>query len=375
METRFTVDQKSLIALLGSMQPMCTKRTTLDTTGSILFNVGHKELVLKGTDLEISLQMSYLLEDASVDEPFSFLVSGKRIFEVVKELEGTISLTLHNQQLTIQAGSVYVSLHIKDAQEFPPFPERIENLMQVDASIFLKFINSVAFLIPQNNANPALNGLLMEIGAQGLTMTTTDGHCLAQVSAQTYSLEESRQWLLPRRAVFEIKKVIETAQDQTIFIGTCGNQLVFSGGSFNFFTKLLADQFPSYAAVLDKEGFTPACADRLHLVKTLRRSACLLSGQFIATQFNFSPDCLDVSMHNKEVGLLEEKVPLHRFDGARLDIRFYAPYLLNGLQSFSDEEITFYLKGTLSPIIFESKIADGHLVYLVMPVSSNTMAS
>lgn len=372
METRFTVDQKSLLALLSSMQPMCTKRTTLDTTGFISFNVGHRELVLKGTDLEISLQASYPLEDVSIDEPFSFLVSGKRIFEVVKELEGEITLTLHNQQLTIQAGSVYVSLHIKDAQEFPPFPERIENLMQLDASVFLKFLNSVAFLIPQNNANPALNGLLMEIGANGLTMTTTDGHCLAQVSAAAYCLEEPRHWLLPRRAVFEIKKVVETSQEQTIFLGTCGNQLVFSGTSFNFFTKLLADQFPSYAAVLSRDEFKPASADRIHLVKTLRRSACMLSGQFIATQFNFSQEGLEVVMHNKEVGLLEEKVPLRRFDGARLDIRFYAPYLLNGLQSLADDEVTFFLKGTVNPIIFESNIADGRLTYLVMPVSSNT---
>ena len=39
-------------------------------------------------------------------------------------------------------------------------------------------LNKVAFLIPQNNANPALNGLYLEISHTDLKMTTTDGHCL-----------------------------------------------------------------------------------------------------------------------------------------------------------------------------------------------------
>lgn len=88
MKKKFIVDQKSLFAILSSMQPICSKRTALDITGSILFYVGQKELVLKSTDLEISLQSSCMLDESEFDEPVSFLVSGRRIFEVVKELEG-----------------------------------------------------------------------------------------------------------------------------------------------------------------------------------------------------------------------------------------------------------------------------------------------
>lgn len=372
MNNRFTVNQKSLMTILASMQPMCTKRTALDATSSILFEVGHKELILKATDLEISLQSSYTLDDSAIQEPSSFLVSGRRIFELVKELDGMIEFNIDGTQLGLRAGSVNLSLNIKDAQEFPPFPERIENLMQFDAGFLLKLLNNVAFLIPQNNANPALNGLLMEVSKTGLLMTTTDGHCLAQVCSQRYNLEEPRTWLMPRRAVFEIKKLLEGLEEPTVFVGTCGSQLVFSGSTFNFFTRLLADPFPSYEAVLQRDDFAPATVDRGALIKTLRRSACLLSGQFIATNFGFSPERINVSMHNKEVGKLEEEVPLTRFEGARLDIRFYAPYLLNGLQAFSEDQVGFYLKGSVNPIIFESMHEDMRLLYLVMPVSATT---
>lgn len=290
----FVVDQKPFMGILSSMQPICTKRTTLDATSYILFQVGHKELVLKGTDLEISLQASYIFKDGDIAEPRSFLVPGRRIFDLVKELDGEIKITVDASQLKLNAGTARLALHIKDAQEFPPFPERIENLMELDAPFLLDMISKVAFLVPQNNANPALNGLLLEISENQTKMTSTDGHCLAQVSTDKYKLDEPKKWLLPRRAIFEVKKILEASSDKTVFLGVCNNQLVFSGESFNFFTKLLVDSFPEYNAILNKEGFVAAKVDRTHLIKTLRRSSCLLSGQFIATQFAFKPEALNV---------------------------------------------------------------------------------
>ena len=369
MAHTFTIDQKTMLTLLSAMQPICTKRTTLDATSSIFFHIGHRELVLKATDLEISLQANCMLESSDIAEPQSFLVSGKRIFDLVKELYDEITFTFEDNQLSLQSDQVQLSLNIKDAESFPSFPERIENLMHLDAAFLVDMLEKVAFVIPQNNANPALNGLLLELSPQGLTMTTTDGHCLAQVHAAGITLEHEKKWLLPRRAIFEIKKILENNTSKIIFIGICGNQLVFSGESFNFFTKLLVDQFPQYQAILQKTEFVPASVDRSHLVKTLRRSACLLSGQFLATKFAFDKELLQVAIQNKEVGKLQEALPLHGFSGNQLDIRFYAPYLLNGIQAFTDPHITFYLKSPSKPIIFESAQEKYTMTYLVMPVS------
>ena len=370
MAEKFVVEQKPLLSILSSMQPICSKRTTLDATTSILFNVGPKELILKSTDLEISLQSSYGLSECTLTENKTFLVSGKRLFDIVKELDDTITFTIKKSQLALTSGAVHLDLNIKDADEFPPFPERIENLMQLDSEFVLGLLDKVAFLIPQNNANPALNGLYLEITKDHLMMTTTDGHCLAQIQTGKYTLEEPKNWLLPRRAILELKKILESSKEKNVFLGTCGNQLVFSGESFNFFTKLLVNPFPEYKAILDKQGFTPAIIDRGSLVKTLRRSSCLLSGQFIATSFEFKPENVAVSMHNKEVGKLDENLELKEFEGAELAMKFYAPYLLSGLNAFSDEKVKFYLHNAAKPIIFETEETDKYnLTYLVMPVS------
>lgn len=367
---KFTVEKKTLLPLLAAMQPICTKRTTFDATSSLYFQVGQRELVIKSTDLEVSLQASCMLEESTFTETVTFLVAGRRIFDIVRELEGIITFELVNHTLNLRAHGVNLSLNIKAAEEFPAFPERIENLMNIATKDLTELLESVSFLIPQNNSNPGLNGLFVEVSPEGLTMTATDGHCLAQSSSKVYSLAHARSWLIPRRAIFELKKLLETFGDQNVFVGICSHQLVFSGEIFNFFTKLLVTPFPEYRPILEKNSFVPARIDRNQFIKTLRRSACLLSGQFLATKFTFTPDRLKVALYNKEVGSLEEELAIAGFEtNNELELRFYTPYLLNGLQVLPEEGLRFYLKNNAKPIIFESTKEDVQIIYLVMPVS------
>jgi DNA polymerase III subunit beta len=369
MNGSFIIDQKALLAPLNAMQSMCCKRTTIEATSYILFHIGHKELILKATDLEISLQAHCAILNDQPYESSSFLVHGKRLFDLVRELEGEISCTLQKNQLFLQTQDSQLALNIKDTESFPPFPERIENLLHIDSSLLIELLNKVSFLIPQNNANPSLNGLLLEISSQGLVMTTTDGYCLAQVTSVKCQLAERKQWLLPRRAVLELKKILETTAKQGhVFLGICGNQIVISGEHFNFFTRLLNDQFPQYQAILQKDDFIPAKLDKERLVKALRRSSCFLSGQFLATKFSFLDRLLVLSLENKDVGVMREELPMDEGE-TTLDIRFYTPYILNGLQSFDEKTLVCYLKNTTKPIIFQSVKDDYSLTYLVMPVS------
>lgn len=369
MNTHFSVEKEQIFPLLSSLQPLCTKRTTVDATSHVLLHIGNRELVVKGTDLEVSLQASCSIKECSCIESETFLVPGKRIFDIVKELDGIVSCSIENNQLVLQTENIDLRLAIKNAEEFPPFPERIENLIHLEANDLLAFLEKVAFIIPQGNSNVALNGLFLEIGPGGMTMTATDGHSLAQVHSKKYTLEEQKSWLMPRRAVFELKKLIENSGDTAVFVGMCDGHLVFSGELFNFFTRLIAQPFPEYKPVLEREGFLKGKVDRLHLIKTLKRSACLLSGQFVATRFMFNPDNLHVAFSNKGVGTLDERLLLTDFEGENFEIRFYAPYILDGLHALTDEKATFYLKNNTKPLIFESTNEVFSMLYLVMPVS------
>jgi len=366
----FIVDQKALHAVLSAMLPICSRRTTLDVTASIFFQIRPREVIIKSTDLEVALQASCPVEQISpITEPISFLVNGKRITDIVKELEGSITCTMTKNQLSLTTQAGLVNLNVMSADQFPPFPEKIENLTTITSATLAELLKSVAFVIPSQHTNAALTGLLWEIGPEGVLMTATDGHCLSQVRSSNMSIENAHQWIVPRRAVVEIQKLIDTMDEKCLFVGICGKQLVISGEWFNFFTKVLVGPFPNYKPVLQRDAFVPAKVDRQQFVKTVRRAASLLSGQFVAAQFMFQPKSLNVTMNNKEVGTLTEDIPLS-YDGEPCEMRFYAPYLLSGLSVFQDDTVELFLKSTTKPIIFESTRPTGlHLTYLVMPVA------
>ena len=365
----FMINQSIVFSLLSSMQPICNKRTPLESTENILFSITPRELTIKATDMEISLQSTAEIE-SSVSEALSFLVPGKRIFDIVKEMDGDILFTVQGNALHLHAGNIDLSLNIKSAQDFPAFPERIENMMHIDAQFLVNLLNKVAFLIPSNNSNTALNGLLFEIDNKSMSMVATDGHSLARITTTKYTLPDKHKWLLPKRAVLELKKIIEVGATEQVFLGLCGSQLVFSGLNFNFFTKLIASPFPEYAPVLDKQGFMPARVHRGDFSRTLKRTGCLLAGQFLSTTFTFTKDSLDVKLSNKEVGSLKESLPLVAFEGTAVESRFYSPYLLNGLQVLSGDTVHFHIKNSMKPIIFDDTHDEYSFTYLVMPVSA-----
>ena len=95
----------------------------------------------------------------------------------------------------------------------------------------------------------------------------------------------------------------------------------------------------------------------------------MLSVQFLATRFMFDSHKVHVSLHNKEVGKCDEFLTLQNYTGPDMDIRFFAPYILSGMQVLQEEYTTFFLKNSSKPIMFESNLSRYQVIYLVMPVS------
>lgn len=369
----FFIDKHVIFATLQSVQPICSKRTALDITANILVQVFPTELVLRATDLEISFQASFAI-DSTLTETFQFSVHARRLMELVKDLDGNLSLSWNGSSLSISSDKnpdVGIVLATAPAENFPAFPERIENLIDIDAQFLRSAINQVDPLIPSGNANSALNGLLIEFNQEGLSFVATDGHSLAQLKTEKYTLSDSYEWIIPKKAVGELKKTLDLTNPARIFLGICAGQLVFSGGNFNFFTRLIADKFPNYKPILDHTDFSVGQIDKAALCSTLRRANSLLAGKFISAKFKFEKNFVEINLENKEIGSLKERVPLTNFDSTPITCGFYAPYVLTAIAQISQETVRFLIKQGVSPLFFEFTFNDISAIYLIMPVVNN----
>jgi DNA polymerase-3 subunit beta len=384
MKLVFFLDQKSLSSVLALIQNICTKKTALESTSNVLFLVGDsQEVIIRATDLDISLQFS-LPAKIYVAEAQSLLVNAKRLYDFVKDLSSLIKFSYDGTTLAINYGEddaldpdFSLTLLTTDPETFPAFPERIENVINLDAS-FLQFaLNKTAPLIPTANPNPAINCLLLDFDQSGLNLVATDGHSLAMVRNTNYSLSESKSWTLPRKSVFELKKVVDSFlsssfskenSGQELFFGFCKGQVVFSGPNFNFFTRLIADPFPNYKPLLDFQDFQKGQILLSALSPLLKRVGYLLSGRFIPALFSFDNNHVKVFFQNPESGSISEQISFLPLSKINLEIKFYTPYLLAVSSAFEHGDVDFFIKSSTQPIFFHQDLNGYSLTYLVMPV-------
>lgn len=370
----FTIEKKTLFSALQAVQPICSRRTTIDVTANVFMHVSPTELVLRATDLEISFQASFQIM-STLTEHFQFTVHAKRLMDLIKDLDGNLRFSWDGRVLSIGSDlnkDLGITLSTSPTESFPTFPERIENLIDIDAQFLRLSINQVDQIIPSGNANPSLNGLLMQFNTDGLSLVATDGHSLARIKTDKYSLSEPKEWVIPKRAISELKKTLDLSEPERIFLGICAGQLVFSGGNFNFFTRLIADSFPDYRPVLERKDFVSGTVDKALFCSMLKRACCLLAGKFISAKFCFSKDSFEIVLNNKEIGSLKERISAVCQTGQTISSNFYSPYVLTAVQQLNSETVNFMIKEGVAPLFFDSSSDGIQATYLIMPVVSNS---
>lgn len=384
MKLQFALDQRQLSSVLALVQNICSRKTSLAVTSDIFFSINEaSEVILRVTDLEICLQF-VLPAFVTLKQEASFLVNAKRLYDFVRDLSDQVFFSFDGAKLFLNYGSgdttnidpnFHVSLLTSDPTSFPAFPERIENILNLDAS-FLQFaLDKAASLVPQSSSNSAINGLLLDFDSTSAKFVATNGHSLVLVKSTAKTLSQPRSWTLPRKSVTELKKLVDTVLDFSInkgpidlFLGVCNGYLVFSGENFTFFTRLVADAFPSYSSILSFQDFFKGNLSWKNLVPLLKRAGYLLDGKFISSNFDFSNARLKVSVSNPDCGAFSESVAFQPLGDFSVSANFYTPYILAAASVFEERDVDFYIKGPNSPLYFSAEIQDNSLLYLVMPV-------
>lgn len=384
MKLVFTLDQKSLALVLGLVQNICGKKTPLEATACVLFTMGEtQEVIVRVTDLETSLQF-ILPAEIFVAEAQSVLVNARRLFDFVKDLSSTIRFSYDGTTLSINYGSneawdpdFHLNLCTMDPTSFPAFPDKIENVINLETAFIQSSLDKVINLIPQNNINSSINGLLLDFDTEALNLVATDGHSLILIKNPSFNLSEPRAWTLPKKAVSELKRVLDAFVDlaksttmsyEEVFLGICKGQVVFSGANFNFFTRLVAEPFPNYKAALNYESFSKGSLALSTLSPILKRVGYLLSGKFLPAEFLFKNNHLKVSFDNPDSGKFSEIMALEPKVALDCSLKFYSPYVLSCCSVFDNVVVDFYIKSKTSPIFFKQDFPSFSMVYLIMPI-------
>jgi len=365
-----TVSKFELLRELTATQGVVERKTTIPILSNYLFEASGDKLSLTATDLDLSLRTSC---SAKVKKDGACAIPARKLYDYVKLLPDadiTIRL-LENHWVSIRCGrsnTKMVGMARSNFPSLPVFPSA--GVIKIPAAVLRSMIAKTGFAIASEESRYTLNGALMVLKPESITMVATDGHRLAHVERSGEKFEGvsgEMKTLIPKKAMDELKSLLDS-EVETIDFAKDESTLFFRVGPRLLTSRQLTGQFPNYEAVLPKDISKSIALHGEELGAAIARVAQFADERSRAVRLRLEKSELKISASSTETGESEDSIEV-AYDGEPMAIGFNAQYLTDFIKATGSCEVKLELKdaqsaGQLRPAEGE----DYKYRYIVMPM-------
>ena len=363
----FEVMRQALMTPLKMIAGVVERKQVTPILGHILLKIQDKQLTLTATDNEIELKYHMPIEAGDDGE---MTLPALKLYDICRALgnDAKISVTLKEQRAMIKSGRGRFSLMTLSTKDFPDSDSLIADLeFSVTQNTLRYLLNKTQFAIAQQDARPALNGLLIEISENKLNFVATDGHRMA-FATEVFSVlseEQKTRILLPRKMVLELLKILNDSEDM-IKVSLNQQQVCFQLPDLRLTSRLIDRPYPDYDVILATESTMQICINGQQLKQVLQRVAILYDEKFKGVRLAFSNNLLSISASNPEHEQATDELDIV-YDGDKFEVGFNVVYLLDALACIDTPDIELHLSGASSSCFICPKDKDNPK-YVIMPM-------
>src|SRR5438477_4006275 len=211
----FTGSKRDLVRELSLSQGVVEKKTTIPILSNVLLEASGDRITLTATDLELGIRCSC---PARVKKEGAGTVPARKLLDYVRLLqEGDVNMKfLENHWASITSGRSRTRIAGMSRESYPELPVMPEPMAELPMKTLAAMIARTSFAISMEESRFTLNGSLMLVRPEGLTMVATDGHRLAYVQAaqaDSGTTDKAFRALIPRKAMGELVKLGDDAGD------------------------------------------------------------------------------------------------------------------------------------------------------------------
>lgn len=368
MKIEVTLD--NIARALNSISRVTGIRSTLPILNNVLLKTEKGRLQLSVTDLEIGATTWI---GAKIEKEGAFTVPARLLTEYVAAGTGkTIRLEKKEAQLSVQTDQGEATIKGLPADEFPLIPETENSPLFTLATPLLKeALKKTVGACAQDEARPALSGVLFWKKAGLVRLTATDSYRLAEVQIalpprEGSKTEQETKIIVPQRAVTELVRLLENG-DNEISVVVSEAQSLFRAPSFLLVSRLIAGEFPNYIDIIPDKEQTRLKVETKELQRAVKVAALFARevGNHITLVAHPSGG-LTVRAASPQIGENETKLAAS-VSGEELTVAFNARYLTEALGSINSKMTDIALTGKTSPAVFREE-DNSSFLHLVMPL-------
>jgi DNA polymerase III subunit beta len=232
-------------------------------------------------------------------------------------------------------------------------------------------IAKTGFAIASEESRYTLNGALMVLKPESITMVATDGHRLAHIERGGEKFEGvsgELKTLVPKKAMDELRSLLDSTDAETIEFAKDESTLYFRIGPRLLTSRQLTGQFPNYEAVLPKDNSKSVTLAGNELSAAISRVAQFADERSRAVRLRLEKGEVKLSASSTETGESEDTIETS-YQGDSLTVGFNAQYILDFLKAVGAGDVKLEFKdaqsaGQLRPADSE----DYKYRYIVMPM-------
>ena len=320
------------------------------------------------TDYELSLVEQV---EAEITEPGSICVNAKKVFDIVKELQGEDVKIRSTEQLwiNITCGSSEMRLPSVEVGLYPQTVlEDLPQSVTISVDDLKQCIDMTLFAAITNESRRNLMGVcLSSTSDQQTRWLSTDGHRLAQIlkSVDDLNFSEDKEVIVPRKALTEVRRTADLF-GQTVVISFDERVMQFTGGRISFKTRLIEGKFPNCDPIIPKDNTMEIIVNRESFINSLRIVSSISSEKLRPVKLLISQGVLKLESEKADYGEVVDEIEIG-YEGDPFQIGFNSRYLLDVLIVIESEDIKLECKNSMSPTIIKSTV-DESFLSVIMPL-------
>jgi DNA polymerase-3 subunit beta len=362
-----TSSKQQLLIPLLTVAGAVDKKQSTPLLSNILMTLTGQQLLLTATDLEI--EITARVPCITLKDSGAITVPAKKMVDIVRSLDddSNPSFKFHDNHLSIRAGRSLFKLATLSAAEYPKSQEEVSDIeFRIPRLALLHLFQSTHFALTQQDVRFFLNGLLMEIEGQTISIVATDGHRMAISRYQLPLAHSHHRLLIPRKAVQELMRLLSHVEDENVDVSAGKNHIRCVSQQYTFVSKLIESRFPAYAKVIPKNLEKCLIIDRELLKRALARIMILANEKLRAITLLIQPNQLTLIANNQQKEEAFEEV-VAQTEGGELEININASYLYDVLSFIEGDTVRLSFSDTNQSLLVES-IVDPLYQYIIMPM-------
>jgi DNA polymerase-3 subunit beta len=366
------VRKNELLRELQLFQGIVERKNTIPILANVLIEAKGDEVRMLATDLEVALRSKCA---ASVTKPGSLTLPAKKLYEIVKALPETdVRIEEDKNGVKVAADRFDSRMQTLPREDFPTLPEATgEGRTTLPREALREMVAKTQFAITGEDTRFFLNGALLVLRSESMSLVATDGHRLALVSVKrdakdnTLKGDDEVKVIIPKKTLMELGKLLSES-DGEIFYERGENHLFFEVGGRMLISRIIDGQFPAYERVIPKGNDKDIEFERERLTSAVKRVALLSNERSRAVKFEISKGKVEVTSSSSEFGEAREQLAVD-YPGAAMAISFNAQYVLDFLNVVETDIVTLSLKDEVSQAVMKPVGADGYeYTYVIMPM-------